>query len=185
MQPARTVRSVAEKAEIELAACVLAEPAVLADLDLDAEPPFGVVGLRDLLDAAVLGVASGRLTRSELLHFLFARFAELPVVRSLLGEVAARAETIATPRPVLLGLLEGRRRLGAEPVRRSLRQRLQEALALGDQPLAARLQQELLASLRRELPRGEPRPGRPRSTASAADQAPADASSGPGPDGDP
>lgn len=184
-QPARTVRSVAEKAEIELAACVLAEPAVLADLDLDAEPPFGVVGLRDLLDAAVLGVASGRLTRSELLHFLFARFAELPVVRSLLGEVAARAETIATPRPVLLGLLEGRRRLGAEPVRRSLRQRLQEALAIGDQPLAARLQQELLASLRRELPRGEPRPGRPRSTASAADQAPADASSGPGPDGDP
>lgn len=157
--PRPAVRSVAEKAEIELAACVLAEPAVLADLDFDAEPPFAVAGLRDLVDAAVLGVASGRLSRTELLHFLFARFAELPAVRSLLGEVAARAETIATPRPVLQGLLEGRRRLGAEPVRRSLRQRLQEALAVGDQATAASLQQELLASLRRERPRGEPRAG--------------------------
>jgi hypothetical protein len=146
------LRSVAAKAEIELAACVVSDPGLLADLDFDAEPPFEIDGLRALLDLAVEGVAGGRTKRTDLLHFLFARVAEDPARRGLLGEIALRAETILTPRPMLHGLLDGRRRRGEEPRRRVLRQRMQEALAAGDTAAATELQNQLLASMRRELP---------------------------------
>ena len=146
-------RSLAAKAEIDIAACILASPGLLADFDVEAAEPFEVEHLRALLDLAFEGVARGRTDRDALLKYLFARVAELPEPQRLLGEVAARAGTISSPGPVLVGLLEGRRRLGEEPRRRSLRQRLQQALASGDQAAAAALQQQWLASMRRERPR--------------------------------
>ncbi len=153
-RPAKAAtRSLAAKAEVEIGACIVADPGLLADFDVEAAEPFEVEGLRELLDLAFEGVARGRTSRADLLKFLFARVAELPVLRSLLGEIAARSETISMPGPILVGHLEGRRRLSEEPRRRVLRQQLQAALAAGDQAAAAELQRQWLESKRREQPR--------------------------------
>ncbi|MCB9885059.1 MAG: DNA primase [Planctomycetes bacterium] len=166
-------RSLTAKAEVEIGACIVADPGLLADFDVEAAEPFEVEGLRELLDLAFEGVARGRTSRGDLLKFLFARVAEQPVLRRLLGEIATRAETISTPGPVLVGHLEGRRRLSEEPRRRVLRQQLQAALAAGDQVAAAELQRQWLESKRRERPRpaAEPVPEERAADAPAADAA--------------
>jgi DNA primase len=144
--------SLLERSEIELLACVLARPAVLVDLDLD-DAPLEREGVAQLFAMATDGVAMGRATKDELLKYLFARAAEQAELRTLLGIAADRAARLAEPEAMLAGLLEGRRRLGGEPRRRSLRQQLQQALAAGDRPAADELQRQLLAHSRRDLPR--------------------------------
>lgn len=163
-------RSLAAKADIEVAACIVADPGQLAAFDLQGEGPFEVEGLHELLEFAFEGVARGRTGRDDLLKYLFARVAELPPLQRLLGEVAARAQTISTPGPVLVGLLQGRRRLSGEPRRRALRQQLQAALAAGDQAAAADLQLQWIESMRRDRPlpagAGETAAGEPQNPTS-------------------
>ncbi len=145
--------SPALRAEIDLVACAVAQPRLLVGLDLEDQGPLAVPGLADLVAAALDGAALGRSTRGDLLKYLFARFAEQPDQQRLLGEVAARCETIPSPEAVFAGLIEGRRRLADEPRKRALRQQLQAALAAGDQAVAADLQRELLVAMRRDRPR--------------------------------
>jgi len=141
-----------ERSEIDLLACVLARPAVLVDLDLD-DAPLAHEGIAELFAMAADGVVVGRATKDDLLKYLFARAAERPELRALLGTAADRAARLADPEAELAGLVEGRRRLGGEPRRRSLRQQLQQALAAGDRAAADELQRSLLEQLRRDRPR--------------------------------
>lgn len=152
----------AEQAEVDLLACVLKSPPLLIDLDTSADAPLASAEVSQLLALASDGLALGREDGPGLLKYLFARVAEQPGLRSALGAAARRMEAIPDPAVVLTGLQEGRRRLHNEPLRRSLRQELQRALASGDRQRADRLQAELLASLRSDRPR------RARSVAGAA-----------------
>lgn len=169
----------AERAEAELLACLLAKPALLASLDVTAEAPIASAGIAALVTMAQDGVALGRTGRDDLLKYLFARVAEEPAQRALLAIAADRAAKIADPAVVATGLVDGRRRLHAEPVRRSLRQQLEAALAAGDKDAADAVQRQLLDSLRRDR-------GRARSSPESTPTAPPSATgSGHGPSHDP
>ncbi|MBL8751140.1 MAG: DNA primase [Planctomycetes bacterium] len=151
--PARRVapaRSPVERAELELLACFLGKPTLLAGEAKCADTPFTLPDVATLVAMAIEGVALGRTKADDLVKYLFARVAEEPALRSLLGESSERAAKIADPEAVAGGLAEGRRRVHAEPLRRSLRQRLEQAIRIGDGATAAALQQELLDSLRRD-----------------------------------
>ncbi len=158
-EPAPAPPSLLQRAELELLACVLARPRLLVDLDL-GDAPLEQVGVQELFAMATDGVAMGRETKDDLLKYLFARAAEQPALRGLLGAAADRAARLADPAAVLQGLVEGRRRLGGEPQRRALRQQLQQALAAGDRSAADELQRRLLEHLRRDRPRAS-RPADP------------------------
>lgn len=166
--PARRAPTLAERAEIDLLACVLKNPTLLIDLDTSADAPLASVAVSQLLALASDGLALGREDGPGLLKYLFARIAEQPELRSALGAAARRMEAIADPVAVLAGLQEGRRRLHNEPLRRSLRQELQRALASGDRARADSLQAELLASLRSDRPRRVSKDGAASPTAPPA-----------------
>lgn len=153
----------AERSEFELLACVLAKPTLLAARDPVGGAPIANERVRTLLSMATEGVAVGRVGTDDLVKYLFARVAEDADLRQLLAVVALRAEKVADPGAVAEGLAEGRRRLHAEPERRALRQQLEQALARGDQAVAAELQARLLDGLRRERPaaRAAPDPSSP------------------------
>jgi len=167
----RRAPTLAERAEIDLLACVLKSPPLLIDLDTSADAPLASAAVSQLLAQASDGLALGRELGPALLKYLFARVAEQPELRSALGAAARRMEAIADPVAVMAGLQEGRRRLHNEPLRRSLRQELQRALASGDRARADSLQTELLASMRTDRPR------RARTGSSAAGTSAAPASS--------
>lgn len=145
--------SLLQRAEAELLACLLADPDLLVSHDITADGPLESADLATLLAMATDGVALGRSTTEELLKYLFARAAEQPALLSVLGTTHARAAKIADPAAVLLGLLEGRRRLRGGPQRRVWRQQLQQALTVGDSAAAAELQQRLLDRMRLDRPR--------------------------------
>jgi len=149
-------RSPAERAELELLACVLAKPEIVANTDVVGEVPFAVEEIAALVPMAVEGALLGRTKKAELAKYLFARVAEQPALLAVLGAAAERADKIADPTAVAAGLVEGRRRLHAEPQRRLLKQQLMQAIAAGDTATADTLQQRLLESLRRD--RGGPNP---------------------------
>jgi len=108
-----------------------------------------------LLAMATDGVAMGRTATPELLKYLFARAAEQPELQQLLGIAADRASKVADPTAVLAGLIDGRRRLGNEQRKRSLRQRLQQAMDAGDRASADDLQGKLLDLHRQDQPRSK------------------------------
>lgn len=146
-------KSPGDRAEIELLACVLAKPDLLVSTDVTAEAPLAIDEVAQLLTMAVEGVAIGRTTKGDLLKYLFARAAEQPELLRLLGVVGDRADKITDPAAIVAGLVEGRRRLRAEPMRRTLRQQFEQAMAAGDTAAAMSFQQQLLDSLRRDRAR--------------------------------
>ncbi len=167
--PARRIvapaRSPAERAELELLACFLAKPSLLTGEAKCTDTPFTLPDVAALLAMASEGVELGRTKPDDLAKYLFARVPEEPALRTLLGELLERGAKVADPEAVAVGLAEGRRRVHAEPLRRSLRQRLEQAIRTGDTATAAALQQELLDSLRRDrsvpAPAAATRPDQP------------------------
>lgn len=161
--------TVLERSELDVLACVLARPLLLVDLDL-TDAPLAHPGIAELFAMATDGVGIGRATKDDLVKYLFVRAAEQQALCTLLGAVVDRAAKLAEPDVVLAGLVEGRRRLGGEPQKRSLRQDLQRALAAGDRATADDLQRRLLGHLRRDRPRssGAP-PASPGSAPAAGD----------------
>ncbi len=145
--------TLAERTEMELLACVLAKPMLLIDFDSSADDPLESASVTTLLAMATDGVAMGRTATPELLRYLFARAAEQPQLQQLLGIAADRASKVADPTAVLAGLIDGRRRLGNEQRKRSLRQRLQQAMDAGDRASADELQSKLLDLHRQDQPR--------------------------------
>lgn len=152
---ARPPASPLQESEIVILACVLADPRLVERVDLagvdDLTPEA-----RTVLGWAIDGVALGRTTGPELTRYLDARGAEHPPARALLGSAFSRSRKLTDPGPQLAGQLAGRRRRTGDAQRRSVRQQLQEALALGDQQRAAELQQQLLTRLREDRPRQAP-----------------------------
>lgn len=141
-----------QRAELEVLACVLAAPRLAAGEDVANATDLSAAA-RTLLDWAIDGVALGRAESAELMRYLMTRAAEQPALQGLLGAAFARAAKMPEPAAVLTGLLAGRRRLSGDAQRRTLRQQLQEAIAVGDQTRAAELQQLLMTQLREERPR--------------------------------
>jgi DNA primase len=172
--------SLLQRAEADLLACLLAEPDLLVSHDITADGPLESADLATLLAMATDGVALGRSTTDELLKYLFARAAEQPALLSLLGTAHARAAKIPEPETVLVGLLEGRRRLRGGPQRRVWRQQLQQALTVGDSAAAAELQQRLLDRMRLDRPR-EAAPADQQGSARASHGAPASGPTTPSP----
>ena len=145
--------SLMQRSEADLLACLLADPDLLVSHDLTADGPLESADLATLLAMATDGVALGRSTTDGLLKYLFARAAEQPALLAVLGTAHAQAAKIRDPKTVLVGLLEGRRRLRGGPQRRVWRQQLQQALTVGDSTAAAELQQRLLDRMRLDRPR--------------------------------
>jgi DNA primase len=162
--PARP-RSLLERSELEMLACVLARPELTASIDPDA--PWHLADVATLVAMAADGVEVGRTATPDLLRYLFARAAERETLRSVLAEAAELATRLPDPRAVLAGLVEGRRRLSAVPDRRELRQRFEQALAAGDRRTADELQRQWLAQLRRDRPRSNPPEEEPAGTETA------------------
>ena len=141
-----------EQAEHGILACLLADPRLLERADLTATVDLPA-DARTLVGWAAEGLALGRTTSAELMRYLMTRAAEQPALQALLGSAFHLATKTRDPAAVLTGLLVGRRRLTGDTERRSLRQQLQDAIAVGDQTRAAELQHQLLARLREDRPR--------------------------------
>ncbi|MCB9878671.1 MAG: DNA primase [Planctomycetes bacterium] len=144
--------SLLEQSERELLACVLAQPTLLIGLDLD-EAAIETEAVAVLFQWATDGLALGREGAADLFRYLFTRAAEQPELRELLVAAHKRAAETKEPQEVLAGLMAGRRRVSGEAERRTLRQRLQQALQANDAATAAMLQREMMSLLRRERPR--------------------------------
>lgn len=152
--------SMRERAEAELLACLLARPDLLAE-DVGGGLAFDSAAIAELINLAGEGFELGRAEPDAMISYLFTRIAEQPGLRAALGAAAARAQEIPDVEGVFAGLMQARRRHGQEPERRSLRLRLQQALAAGDRTTADALQAQLLESIRLERPRihnSEPAP---------------------------
>ncbi|MBL8724134.1 MAG: DNA primase [Planctomycetes bacterium] len=168
--PQRGAAGLAERSEFELLACVLAKPTLVERWEHGIEPPLGNQAVVTLLAMVRDGVALGRTSSAELMRYLFARAAEAPELRELLGSADERASGLTDAEAVCDGLLAGRRRLALEPKKRGLQHQLQQALAAGDRDRAAAVQAELLALLRADLPRPAAAPGAPSAPRAAGPQ---------------
>ncbi|HEB52829.1 MAG TPA: DNA primase [bacterium] len=144
--------SLLQRTELELLACVLARPELLAELDVEALA-LEVEPIARLFEWAGEGLAIGRSSGADLFRYLFARAAEQPRLQALLAAAQERADKMKEADVVLHGIVAGRRRRQGEARRRALRERLRQAIAGGDQELAADLQRQMLEDLRRERPR--------------------------------
>ena len=140
------------RSEVELLACVLAQPALFSQLDFD-QAPIETGAIATLFAWAGEGLALGRDSTDQLVRYLFSRAAEQQLLQQALIEAHDRAANMPSPDEVLRGLIEGRQRLASESIRRRLRLQLQQAMAAGDRAAAAELQAELLQLMRRVRPR--------------------------------
>ncbi len=141
-----------QRAENEILACVLAAPTLLDRFDIDSAGELSAE-VATLLTMAIEGAVLGRQQSIELMSYMMSRAADQPALQERLGIAYARAQKMPEPAAVLTGLLAGRRRLSGDALRRVWRQQLQAALAVGDQPRAAELQDQLLSRLREDRPR--------------------------------
>jgi len=139
--------------EKQVLECILADPSLLATVDVVGDEPFTSAAVTELVAMATDGVALGRTKRTDLLHYLFARAAEQPPLLALLGDTVERSAKIPDAAADLAVLIQGRRRLGNEPRRRALRLQLQQAIASGDRAAADELQHQLLECKRQDQPR--------------------------------
>ena len=152
LAPAAPERVALQPGELEILACLLAAPRLLEGFDpqsLDGATP----ALATVVGWAVEAAAIGRTAGPDLMRYLMTRADDQPALRVLLGDAFQRAGKTAEPAAVLAGLVAGRRRLHNESLRRTMRQQLQQALAVGDAARAAELQNELLSRMREDLPR--------------------------------
>ena len=143
-----------QQSEADLLACVLAQPGLLTQLDLERGGPQST-DIVVLLRWAADGVALDRRDREPLFRYLFTRAAEQSVLQALLATANERAVKLAEPEAVFAGLLAGRRRLIGVPQVRQLRQELQDAIAMGDHARAGQLQASLQQLLRQDRPRSQ------------------------------
>ncbi len=139
-----------ERAEVELLACMVAQP-VLVQAGLVAPLQFEPVA--ELVAALGQTVEQGRTASAEVLRSLFAWCTDRPDLGRLLAEAASRAAGIAQPRPFFESLERGRQRVSVRGDVRSTRQQLQEALASGNRDMADELTRKLVEQLRQERPR--------------------------------
>lgn len=145
-------RAALQPGELEILACLLAAPRLLDGFDpqaLEGATP----ALATVVGWAIEAAAIGRTAGPDLMRYLMTRADDQPALRILLGDACQRAGKTADPAGVLAGLLAGRRRIANEAHRRTMRQQLQQALAVGDAARAAELQNELLSRMREDLPR--------------------------------
>ncbi|MCA8949198.1 MAG: DNA primase [Planctomycetes bacterium] len=157
-------RTLRQRAEAELLACVLARPAALLDPAVVGDAPFEFAPAGELLALAGEGVELGRGSSNELVQYLFARVAEQPALQSVLAVAARRSETLPEVDAVLAGIVHARARMSREPERRALRQQLAQALAAGDRERADALQARLLSTMRLDRPRAAEEPSEPTRT---------------------
>jgi|GEM_PF-228256 len=150
-------------AEAQLLACVLSQPDLLVELDVD-DAPLQVSAVRTLLEWAIEGQAIGRTSGADLFRYLFSRAAEQPAMTSMLVLAQERADKMSDAGEVLRGILDGRRRVAAQGRLRDLREQLSRAMRAGDTDAAMELQASLMEMMRRDRPRaaGE-EPARPSS----------------------
>ena len=66
-----------------------------------------------------------------------------------------RADKMVDAEEVLHGILSGRRRVATQGTLRELREQLSQALRSGDAESAKRLQEQVMALMRRDRPRGD------------------------------
>lgn len=140
-------------AEAQLLACVLSQPELLVELDLD-EAPLQVPAVGTLLEWAAEGQAIGRTGGAELFRYMFSRATDDAAMRSMLALAQERADKMTDAGEVLEGILAGRRRVASQGQLRDLREQLTQAMRAGDTAAAARLQTRVLEMMRRDRPRG-------------------------------
>ena len=150
-----------ELAEAQLLACVLSQPELLLELDLD-ETPLQVPAVQTLVEWAVEGQAIGRTGGAELFRYMFSRASDQPELMSMLALAQDRADKMSDAGEVLRGIVAGRRRVTAQAQLRDLRHQLSQAMRAGDAAAAAALQQQVLEMMRRDRPRSsQDAPDRP------------------------
>lgn len=145
--------SLRARGEVELLACVLADPTLLEGAPdmLDEAFEFGPV--RELLGMVTDGLGLGRNSSNELVKYLFTRVTEAAGLRSVLATAARRSETIPDAEALWRGLRDARSRQNRKPELRQLRQEFAQAMAAGDRERADALQAQLLAAMRQDRPR--------------------------------
>ena len=163
--PAPVKLTLGERTEREMLGCILAQPTLLADLDFD-DAPLQVPAIAQLFDWAADGVAIGRTDGADLFRYLFSRAAEQSELQLVLAHVHDKSQRLKDPAEVLSGIVTGRREAASKPVRRDLRQQIQQAIASGDSERAQQLQMQLLERMRRDKPRAERLDGAPRQSSS-------------------
>ncbi len=139
-----------ELAEAQLLACVLRQPDLLVEIDLD---DLGVPAISRLLEWAAEGQAIGRTAGPDLFRYLMSRSSDEPAMHSMLALAHSRSEKMKEPKEVLLGVLEGRRRVSSQSRLRQLREQLAAAMRAGDKQTAQDLQAQVLELMRRDRPR--------------------------------
>ncbi|MEC8650992.1 MAG: toprim domain-containing protein, partial [Planctomycetota bacterium] len=148
--PARPTKM--QLAEAQLLACVLSQPDLLVELDVE-ETPLQVPAVGTLLEWAAEGQAIGRTGGAELFRYMFSRASDDPAMRSMLALAQERAEKMVDAGEVLKGILAGRRRVAAQGQLRDLREQLSQAIRAGDRDAAAHLQARVMEMMRRDRPR--------------------------------
>jgi hypothetical protein len=144
-----------QRADLELLACVLAQPFLAQETEtLAVELPAAA----ELLALCREGVQQGRTVRDNLVRFLFTSCAERSDLRTPLGVAAERSAHIPDPRAFWEALQQGRARATADRAAKTTRQLYQEAVAAGDRARADELTLQLVAERKAGRPRG-PAPG--------------------------
>lgn len=139
-----------QQADMELLACVLADPFLAQQTEaLAMELPAAT----DLLALCREGVKQGRTVRADLVRFLFTACAERTELQAPLALAAERSSHIRDPRAFWQTMQEGRSRVAAERSAHATRQQLQAALASGDRARADELTHQLVADIKRGRPR--------------------------------
>ena len=138
-------------AEAQLLACVLSQPDLLVELDLD-ESPLQDESVQALVEWAAEGQAIGRTGGAELFRYLFSRASDQPALMSMLALAQDRADKMSDASEVFNGIVAGRRRVTSQARLRDLRHQLSEAMRAGHSEAAASLQRQIMALMRRDRP---------------------------------
>lgn len=136
---------VAERADRELLACLLADPALVRQVDGES---FALPAVGELVALVRDAVAAGRAERAGVVRHLFTCCTEREDLRAVLAPAAQRADSIREPADFFAVLQQGRHRVRGRTEVRILRQQLQEALTAGDRHTADELTRRIVEQLR-------------------------------------
>lgn len=141
--------SPAERADLELFACLLARPGLVGRVPDDE--PLGTPGLGEVLRALRWGVAKGVEDRDTLLRTLFSACSDRPRVARLLGEAAQMASHIRDSERSLDVLLRMRRARAQRLAAQRTRRLLVEARRRGDQARVEELKRVYVEQIRETI----------------------------------
>lgn len=134
----------AEQSDLELVACLLAEPGLFDQIEAEAFTSTAAARLAELL----AGVAASQVDPTSVRRFLFTRCADDPVLSQCLARCIDVAETIKEPRESLANLMAARRVYFSRQAARQTRMQLQKAKDEGDAALVDELTRTYLQYLR-------------------------------------